>query len=52
MSITNEQENTQYNKLEKCQRTLELSHTRLKKKLQADIKVKHLQLPRSDPSIV
>ena len=38
MSITNEQENTQYNKLEKCQRTLELSHNRHKKKLQADIK--------------
>ena len=43
MSITNEQENTQYNKLEKCQRILELSHTRLKKKLQADIEAKHLQ---------
>ena len=52
MFITNEQRNTQYNKQEKCQRILELSHTRLKKKLQADIKVKHLQLPRSDPSIV
>ena len=36
-------ENTRYINLEKCQRTLELSHTRLKKKLQADIEAKHLQ---------
>ena len=43
MFITNKQRNTQYNKLGKCQRILELSHTRLKKKLQADIEAKHLK---------
>ena len=36
-------EYTRYINLEKRQRTLELSHTRLKKKLQADIEAKHLK---------